>query len=151
MQTCSPWNVGCFVTSSSSSSSFSPPPPCSCCCCCSSSSSSSYYYFSSSSSSSSSSTVSLQSYADLRLFNRLLPVNSVFYLCFQFVVLRFWISVCAQLHHLLFCRPLSRLTLGFLLNIWLLLFAIHSVNINNPIQPTFSDAWKYNYITIKLH
>ena len=56
--------------------------------------------------SSSSSSITLQSNADLRLPNRILPVSSVFfYLSFHFVILRLLVSVCTQFHHLFLGRP----------------------------------------------
>ena len=39
-----------------------------------------------------------------------------FYLSLQFVILRLWIPVFTQFHHLFFGRPLSRLPWGLLLN-----------------------------------
>jgi len=65
------------------------------------------FFFSSSSSSSfsssSSSQMALQSHANL------LPVNSVFDLSFQFLILNLVTTVCTQFHHLFFDSPLSRL------------------------------------------
>jgi hypothetical protein len=41
----------------------------------------------------------LQSNANLRLLNGLFPANSVFHLCFQFVILHVLIPICTQFHH----------------------------------------------------
>jgi hypothetical protein len=56
-----------------------------------------------------------------------------FDLNFQFVIFHLLISVCTQFHHLLFGRPLGRLP-------YLSYFSctILSVNMTNPIQPTYS-------------
>jgi len=58
----------------------------------------------------------------LHLLNGLLPVSSVFYLSFQFVIFHLLISVCTQLHHLFFGHLLSQLLCGLLLNNYLLSF-----------------------------
>jgi hypothetical protein len=61
------------------------------------------------------------------------PIRLCFLLLlFVFVIFHLLISVSAQLHHLYFGRPLSRLPRRFS-------FTIHSVNMTNPIQPTYSD------------
>jgi hypothetical protein len=62
--------------------------------------------------------MTLQSNADLRLLNGLVPVSSLFFfdLSLQFVILHLLISICTQFRHLFFGRLLSRLPLGLLLN-----------------------------------
>jgi hypothetical protein len=40
-----------------------------------------------------------------------------------------------------FCRPLSRLPWGLLLKTYFSI-TIHSMDMTNPIQPTYSDKWE---------
>ena len=67
----------------------------------------------------------------------------LFDLSFQFVISYLWISGCMQFHHLFFGCSLLRILWASSLNTWLnFCFTIHSVNITNPIQWTYSDKWK---------
>jgi len=77
--------------------------------------------------------MALQSNADLRFLNGLLPVSSVFDLSFQFTILNLVISVCIQFRHLFFGRPLSRLPWGLLLNTWLT-FLLLFILLTRPVQ-----------------
>ena len=80
-------------------------------------------------------------YSPVRTFASILDFSQsalYFDLSFQFVILHWIISVGTQFHHLVFGHPLSRLPWGLLLNTWLTFFTIHSVNVTNPIQRTFS-------------
>ena len=51
--------------------------------------------------------------------------------------------VCTQFHPLHFGCPLSRLPGVLLLNT----STIHYINMNNPIQPSYSGKWKHLQIT----
>jgi hypothetical protein len=99
-----------------------------------------------------SSSMALQSNTDLRLLYGLLSVYSLIDLSFQFVILHLLIPVCRQFHYLFFGRPLSRLHWGLIIQcLKYFSFTIHSVNMTNPIQPTYSDKWRYIEISKLLH
>ena len=77
--------------------------------------------------------MALQPNADLRLLNGLLPVNSAFYLSFQFIILNLLISVCTQFRHIFFGCSLSRLPWVLLLSTWLT-FLLLPILLTRPIQ-----------------
>ena len=78
----------------------------------------------------------LQTNADLRLLNELLPVSSVFFdLSFQCFILHLSTHVCTQCHRLFFLGggPLNRLPWGLLKNTWLA-FLVQSILLKWPVQ-----------------
>ena len=89
----------------------------------------------------SSSLMAPQFIAEPCLLNELLPVICVFDLSLQFPILHLLMSVCTQFHHLLFGHPVSWFLWGLLLNTYFS-FTVHSINMTNPIQLTYSDKWK---------
>jgi hypothetical protein len=124
----------------------------------------------------------LQSIADLRLLNGLLPVISVFDLFFPFVILHLLMSVRTQFTDVCPFTIYWRLSVHNLLmsirtqftdvcpytilptRVWssskstslrvifkyltYLFFTIHSVNMTNPMQLTYSDKLKYNSLSL---
>jgi len=83
----------------------------------------------------------MQTFISLMDFSQL---ALLFDLSLQFVISYLWISGCMQFHHLFFRCPLCRILWALLLNTWLnFSFTIHSVNMTNPIQWTYSNKWKY--------
>jgi len=106
---------------------------------------------SSSSSSSFYSSVALQCTADVCLRNRLLPVSSVFWPLFPVCNLAF-INVCwYTIPHLFFGHPFGCLNLRIIVKyLTYFSFTVHSVNVTNPIQLTYSDKWKYVWTSKQL-
>jgi len=87
-----------------------------------------------------SSSVALGCTADVCLCNRLLPVSSVFLPLFPVCNLAF-INVCLYtIPHLFFGHPFGRLNLRTIVK-YLTYFSltVHSVNVTNPFQLTYSD------------